>query len=290
MLSQWVDGIDHVILGVEPLDSASQTFQSLGFTLSPVGDHAGYGSHNRCVVLPDHYLELFSFYDRTRFPQHPMIPLADRLGEHVLGLVYATGDAQAVHDALKAKGHEPPHPVFRQTRHMAGEDGQAFEGDVAIGHLPLALQPSVFSFVCQHFHRQTMWRAEWMRHANRINGLRDVRLFTDTAPAHQQARTAFTTLFGASARALDEDRFAVELGRDRIVVEDYASAIQAFKPGTFPARPPMPYVGLVTLTSPDLAATRAAIDAHGPIVDSYDDRLVVPARHAHGTVLQIVAA
>ncbi|MEM6681393.1 MAG: VOC family protein [Pseudomonadota bacterium] len=290
MLRQNISALDHIICGVSDLAAARKTFTSLGFVLSPVGDHAGYGSHNQCVVFPHHYLELFTFYDRTAFPMHPMIPLVDRIGEHVLGVAYATGDAEAAHAALQEAGLSVPHPVFRQARHMKDDQGRVYEGDVAVGHLPPSLQPTMFSFVCQHFNRETMWRQEWIEHPNKINGLRDARLYTPDTATYQATKKAFTALFESAVNDERDDRFSVSIGPDTLIIEDYNAAVHGFDDGIFAAPEPHAFIGLITLTSPDLDETLRILNAAEPVARAYPDRLIIPARHAHGTVLQIVPA
>ena len=57
--------IDHVLIAVRDLQQTAETFNRLGFTVTPEGLHPGRGSRNRLVVFDQEYLELISSSDPT---------------------------------------------------------------------------------------------------------------------------------------------------------------------------------------------------------------------------------
>lgn len=55
-------GIDHIVILVEDLDQAVQSYTEAGFTVVPGGEHTGGATHNALVAFQDDsYLELIAF-------------------------------------------------------------------------------------------------------------------------------------------------------------------------------------------------------------------------------------
>ena len=55
-------GIDHIVILVDDLDQAVQTYTDVGFTVVPGGEHTGGATHNALVAFQDNsYLELIAF-------------------------------------------------------------------------------------------------------------------------------------------------------------------------------------------------------------------------------------
>ena len=54
-----VIGLDHAVILVRDLDRARDTYERLGFTLTPRGHHS-LGSQNHCIMFERDYLELMA--------------------------------------------------------------------------------------------------------------------------------------------------------------------------------------------------------------------------------------
>ncbi|MCW5849957.1 MAG: VOC family protein [Anaerolineae bacterium] len=55
-------GIDHIVILVDDLDQAIQSYTEAGFTVIPGGEHTGGATHNALVAFQDNsYLELIAF-------------------------------------------------------------------------------------------------------------------------------------------------------------------------------------------------------------------------------------
>ena len=70
--------LDHVLIAVRDLDAAKDTFERLGFKVTPEGKHPGRGTSNRLVVFGGEYLELISVHDPGRRPLSPEPSLVSR--------------------------------------------------------------------------------------------------------------------------------------------------------------------------------------------------------------------
>src|SRR5690349_16737047 len=61
--------IDHVVILVQDLDTASADYTDLGFTVVPGGEHTGGATHNALIAFADGtYLELIAF--KRPSPEH----------------------------------------------------------------------------------------------------------------------------------------------------------------------------------------------------------------------------
>src|SRR5215472_13500293 len=165
-------------------------FASLGFLLTARGHHT-LGSVNHLAMFATDYLELLGFggggvvrSDIARFP----------VGLN--GLVFKTGDAEAVYRQAEAAGL-PVLPVQSFSRPVAleGRTSDAkfrttrFDADkVAMGRV----------YFCEHQTPDLVWRPEWQRHPNGACAIARVVVAT---PDPQRAAKLFRGLFGSDAVA-----------------------------------------------------------------------------------------
>lgn len=96
-------GIDHIIIGVNDLEKATQTFeQNLGLLASGGGRHPFGGTANRIIVIGDAYLELISVVEPAEAQQSMLDRLAK--GEGYLNFVLGSDDIEADSQAMRARG------------------------------------------------------------------------------------------------------------------------------------------------------------------------------------------
>ncbi len=96
-------GLDHIIIGVKDLDTATEMFRDkLGLIPSGGGIHPKVGTANRIIGIGDTYLELITI----RTPDEAQASIVERLakGEGYLNFVLASNDLQADTEAMKARG------------------------------------------------------------------------------------------------------------------------------------------------------------------------------------------
>jgi catechol 2,3-dioxygenase-like lactoylglutathione lyase family enzyme len=170
-----VRGIDHAVILVRDLDAARDTYQRMGFTLTPRGFHS-LGSQNHCIMFGRDYLELMALP-----PQPPPAFqyfaefLAQREGVGALAL--ATDDAAGAHAELTQAGiaAEAPLALSRPVENLG-------EARFTLVQMPPDETPGFRTFVCQHHTRDIVWRPEYQRHANGAAGIKAVSV-TCTDPA-----------------------------------------------------------------------------------------------------------
>ena len=153
-------GIDHVVILTRELDRARETYARLGFRLTPRGFHT-LGSQNHCIMFERDYIELLA----VPKPHPAMQYFTDFLvrGEGLAAIALACDDADAAHAELRTAGIEadPPLDFSRPVQRPDGTHDASFR----IVQLPVAQTPGCRVFLCQHFTREVVWRAEDQRHA-----------------------------------------------------------------------------------------------------------------------------
>lgn len=103
-------GIDHIVIAVQDLGSASDDYARAGFTVTPGGEHAGGVTHNALVAFADgSYFELIAW-------KHPETPVDTdwwrrfQAGEGFIDYALRTDDLDAEVARLQASGLDVPEP------------------------------------------------------------------------------------------------------------------------------------------------------------------------------------
>ena len=66
-----VRGIDHIVIAVRDLATASRNYAEMGFTITPGGEHTGGATHNALISFGDGaYIELIAFREPDRPQDH----------------------------------------------------------------------------------------------------------------------------------------------------------------------------------------------------------------------------
>ena len=199
-----IGGFDHIIIGVADLDAACEAYRRLGFTLSPQGRHIGWGTANYCIMFENDYLELLGILDANQFTNNLDKRLEEN-GEGLLGVSYATDDADAAFAQLSALGAEPPKDLKRLLDLPEGTVEPAFR----LVHLPPEATPGAPGFLCQHLSRDLVWRDDWRQHAN---GAVRVAAVTVRVGDLEQSAAAYSELFGSGAVSRRDAEVSINVG------------------------------------------------------------------------------
>lgn len=277
-MSKHVTGIDHVLVAVNDLDIAAATWRRLGFTTTPRGEHAEWGTANHCLMFGSGYIELIApvgagdAADRLR--QH----LA-RNGEGMAAVAFGTGDATAAAQAFRLAGIAAGEP--------AALSRPLTEGAVlrfATVALPAEATPGAASFLCQHLTADLLRRDEWLHHANGALGLASVTFVVEDPFA---AAPFYERLFGAGTATPTDNTIAVHTGHGLLLLcrPDELTQLHPEADLDPPPRPPAIVAGTIAVADTD--ATAAWLEQQGvPFSRDTEGTIRVSPADANGVFLE----
>ena len=140
--------VDHVLIAVRDLDAAKDTFERLGFKVTPEGRHPGRGTSNRLVVFGGEYLELISVHDPEGDLFRPNLPsfLDEREGLFIFSM--GTGDVYERFRSVRSAGVLITDPV--KGSRQAGDGTAAYSWTQA--EIDPEAMPGSQTFFIQHDH------------------------------------------------------------------------------------------------------------------------------------------
>lgn len=186
--------LDHVGIAARDLPPLTETYEKLGFTLSPIAQQSGrrspdlaieqFGSGNRCAFFRHGYLELIAILDPTKFDNTLNRFLARYAGMHILALGIA--DEEANLRRLRAAGVDIPGVAYLERPVEAGGPLARF------ARLPFPDPPEGRVQLIRHLTPELVWQDRWMDHANGVVALETAILSSDT-PAETAERLSRLT-------------------------------------------------------------------------------------------------
>ena len=279
-------GINHLVLAGRDLGALRAYYASLGFTLTPIGQHP-FGTANTVIQLRGCYLELlsvdrpeavvepgpgrfsFSAYNRDYLARHEGFSM----------VVFDAEDAEADVGAWRRAGVQTYDPV-RFSRPAVLADGGDVTVAFVLAHASHPAAPWLGHFACQHLRPDYFAQPQYLAHAN---GARSVEEVWVTGPGALALAAHFGVLVGAAPRSGAAGRVEIQTATGTLIL-----ATPACFRATFHCDPPHPGDG------PHLAAVTIGCDRLAPLADRglarVGDRLIVPAASAFGTVLAFRAA
>lgn len=97
-----ITGIDHIVIAVNDLDTAIETYTNLGFTVVEGGKHPT-GSYNALIAFEDGaYIEILAFYEESL--DHPWWNLLHKRGGGLIDFCMVTDDIRADHAQFRELG------------------------------------------------------------------------------------------------------------------------------------------------------------------------------------------
>lgn len=209
---------DHLVINARGrLDEAEACYRGLGFALTPRGYHT-LGSINHCAVFASDYLELIGLGPRASGSRAELMNFPEGLN----GLVFATSDAAALYETLRAAGApvEPPADFSRPVSLPKSTREARFR----VVRIKAEAAPYGRVYFCQHFTPKLVWRDEWRTHPNGASAIaRAVILAADP----DQTATLYRQLFGAQALTHIADGWSLAAGDARLDIVSQAWDTQA---------------------------------------------------------------
>ena len=194
------------------MEAARRNWQRLGFTLTPMGRHTGWGTANHAITFQDDYLALIGI-------TNPEMPLPGRLRdalkvrEGMFAIALATDDADAAHATLVANGLEPGDVLDMARDVEIPGQAEPARPRFRIIQLPETSTPNLDISLTQHLTPELVWRPEWQEHPNGATGIQQITVSVSD-PASMQA--PYERLFGPDCCSADGGSLTVETGRGSI--------------------------------------------------------------------------
>jgi catechol 2,3-dioxygenase-like lactoylglutathione lyase family enzyme len=184
-------GIDHLVIVVPDLDTATAGYRDLGFTVVPGGRHP-IGTHNALIAFADGaYLELIAFYEPS--PRHRWWPPL-QAGGGLVDFCLQTDDLPGDTAALRRAGVdiEDPRPLTR-----VRPDGYQLRWLLSI---PRGGHRGVAPFLIQDETERAERVPAETRHANGVRGIGTVTVATRDVEAVRGWYAGVTGHRGADIR------------------------------------------------------------------------------------------
>jgi catechol 2,3-dioxygenase-like lactoylglutathione lyase family enzyme len=183
--------LDHIIIAIDDLETASPDYRALGFTVVRGGVHANHATHNALIAFEDGtYLELLAATGEPALPGLIDFGVLLKHGEGLAGFALRSGDLDADAARLRADGFAVGDVIPGERRRT---DGAVVRWKLAL--LDEGFAPFLIEDVTPHD-----WRAPTdpavTTHANGAHGLRGVEIAVrDMTSAAQR----YTQLLGVLA-------------------------------------------------------------------------------------------
>ena len=273
-------GIDHLVLAGHDLNAMRRTYEALGFTVTPPGQHP-FGTGNALVQLYGNYLELLSVTAPQAVPEQGPDRFSfgafnrDYLQRHdgFSMLVLSSLDPRADSAAWRAAGLQTYQP-FDFTRQATLPDGEEITVAFSLAFVTCPAAPWLGVFACQHHSPDYFAQPQYQHHRNTASTVRDVWVVSED---HGQLGEFLGKVAGCAAR--DEgNRKIFPTAKGEIIL----ALPEAFE-AAFGCAPPHPEDG------PHLAGftleCRALELPDTAKLTRRGERLVVAPAHAFGTAV-----
>jgi hypothetical protein len=270
MMNTATSTLDHVVVNAMfETDAAASCFEALGFALTPRGYHS-LGSVNHLMMFDGHYLELVGLPPGATTLRREI--LESRLGMD--GLVFKTDDAQETYARLIDAGVRVSEPQsFTRPVDIEGVEQIARFRTTRLAAEELSAGRVYF---CEHLTPEWVFRAEWTKHPNGAQRLRECVIVSDD-PQHEARRYAL--IAGESDLKSPSARHSrIALGDFDLDFVDGAAYRARYGDLVCNAAGRDSYFGAVVVEVSDLAAMRARLDALTSHADESVVRLM-PSAH-----------
>ena len=272
------EGIDHAVVVVRDLDQAAETWERLGFFLTPKSGHPDLGSQNRCAIMHGDYIELLSPGDHaaTRF-------FSDYLQkrEGMAALALRTKDIPASRQILEKARFATSEPISF-SRPLITPSGATETARFTIALLDPDQPPGAQMFGCHHHTPQHIWTTGYEQHPNRAERISAI---IYGAPEAARSARIFERVFDSMGRGGANKSIEVPTGDVPIFVLSDEGIPKTY-PGAGVDAPTPGFVGM-SIQVYDLHETARVLTANGvPFFGASAIHLLVAPEHANGVLLE----
>lgn len=279
-----VNGLDHVVVGTRDLDRARLAFERLGFTVTPRGDHAGWGTANHCLMFTQDYVELLAPVGAGEQAERVRGFTAGREG--LMAVAIGSGEVAADVERLRAAGLDValPRAVSRMVPTVSGSRDARF----AVATLPPEATAGVPVWLCQHLTPDVLRQPGWTDHPNGALAIASV-----TAVVGQPADLApsWEVVFGSGSATPTDNTVTIHGGRGLIFLTRPDELTQLHPEAELDAVPAPPALVALSVLVADTDRAARVLTENG-VAHSRDTvgTVRVAASDACGVFLELVGA
>ena len=276
--------IDHLMVSVRDAQKAGETFERMGFTLTPRSRLPGMSNRLICFK-PRHadrcnFIEFMGFDDRTLAPAM----MSDILGqeEGPVSMVMVTADASATDRELRDQGLEP-HPLLALKRDWELPSGEVISPQFTVSIPRIGVSPLFWNAV-EYKTPEHYRRPEFTRHDNGAVQLVAVLGVSDRP---QETARHYETVWGADISEEKDNVLLVAPGSVPLILMPPSVAAARFDDACIPStRSGAAYLGFVVeVENLDTIDTRLTA-GNIPFRRTPHGRLWVPPANAHGCAVE----
>ena len=249
-MAHHIVGLDHTLVGVADLEGARETYQKLGFTLTPRGSHIGWGTANYCIMFEKDYIELLGVGDPS-LESNGLDTLLEERGEGLLGLALSSEDPEKTRESL-AEANLNPTDIIQLKRKLELPEGDVIP-EFKLIRIPTEGLSDRNLFICHHVTPELIRRPEWEVHKNGAHYIKSVVILVEN-PA--DLKEYYTRLFGILNVTLTDSTMTVRVGRlNMIFVSD--RDLDLLFPGIISSaeEPELPHLFAMTIAVKDVTDT-----------------------------------
>ena len=275
------NGIDHVIIGVRDLEAARAQYGRLGFNSTPRGRHVGWGTANYCIMFAHDYVELLGIVDPSQFSNNLDKLLEKREG--LLGLAFATPDANACRDALDAAGLKPDGP--KQLKRDLELPTGTVTPEFRLVFLTPESTPEISAFVTHHLSPELIRRPDWLAHANSAQ-----RLLSATVVCADPVGAAlgYLPIFGPERIKVTDHMTSVSCGTGALRFMTADAMPQVYPGMVLQPMPDVPFMASMKMLVADKARCVTHLKNAGVSFHASARGCLVPPGEANGVILELV--
>lgn len=209
-----LSGIDHVVVLVQDLPQAIGSYESLGFTVTPGGEHAGGATHNGLIGFDDGtYFELIAFKEPEREQDHRWWPRL-RAGEGLVDYALVASNAAEVIGEAGSRGVALNGPADG-SRHRP--DGKLIAWRSVTSGLPIGASPLPFAIEDVTPRETRVPNGAAATHRNNASGVAEVVIVVRDISAAVRDLAAMLGTGAVSGRSENEAVFTTGQQRLRLL-------------------------------------------------------------------------
>lgn len=275
-----INALDHAAVMVHDLRLSAQTYERLGFCLTPLSQHSGaltpggdivqWGCANHCIMLQQGYLELMGVINPNLYDNKIPDFLARYEGIHILAFGCSDGATTANRLAKEGFGANGVHGLARSLDTPDGERKAKFN----LVRLPPEEMPEGRVLAIEHLTPEYLWQDRYMTHPNGALALEELVVCVDD-PATVASR--YERYFGIPAKE-ESNLWCFTLRQGRFVLKTAETLRSEFGIDA----PTTPYAAAVKIRTQALNNTTKLLSKNGVAFSDSGHSIQIPASEAAG--------